>query len=300
MSRDIIRVGACSLAAVPGDVETNLEKIKHWTERAAREKIDLLLFPELSLSGYWTCSELYYEAQPRDGEAVQDLIKFLGSLNEDIAISVGLAESYGGCIYNTQILLNRSGELYYYRKTHWPHAEVGIWSCGDRYPVYNFDGIKLGTAICYDNEFPEVHRIYALDGADLVLSPFAYGHKFSENDPNSQQDSIKRWKDGERPVLRAAAKCNYLWIVSVVGGGHVKDYIAEQNPGKGHEYYFPGVIFFIGPDGKVILESPDDEIKERLMWYDISRITNMELRKGTNNFFKNRRTATYKRICQQP
>ncbi|MFX0098816.1 MAG: carbon-nitrogen hydrolase family protein [Candidatus Hodarchaeota archaeon] len=297
---DIIRVGACSMAAIPGDADTNIEKIKEWTKKAIEEKIHLLLFPELSLSGYWTHTELHYEAQPRDGEAITELIEFLNELERDIAISVGLAEGYGGCIYNTQVLLDNKGERYYYRKTHWPHAEVGTWSCGDRYPIHDFDGVKIGTAICYDNSFPEVHRIYGLKGADLVLSPYAYGHKFDPEKIETVKDSIFRWKDKERMFLRAAAHSNYLWIVSVVGGGHVKDYVAQGGSDKGLEYYFPGVILFIAPDGKVVLESPDDEIKERLMWTDVSRLANMEHRKGTNNYFKNRRTATYGRILEFP
>jgi predicted amidohydrolase len=288
------------MAAVPGNTEENIEKIKGWTKKAVDEGVELLSFPELSLSGYWCSNELYFESQPRDGPAIKELVAYLGKLDTDMAISVGLAEKYGGCIYNTQVLLDRRGERYFYRKSHWPHAEMGTWSCGDRYPVHRFQDFCIGTAICYDNNFPEVHRIYALEGADLLLAPYAYGGKFDPADPATIKKSVFDWKDKERYYLRTAAHSNFLWVVSCVGGGHVKDYHAATGQKGGQEYYFPGVIFFISPDGKVVKESPDDEIAERLMWADISLLANMEQRRGQYNHFKDRRTATYGRITELP
>ncbi|MBN2153285.1 MAG: hypothetical protein JW839_17665 [Candidatus Lokiarchaeota archaeon] len=300
MGGEILRVGACSMAAIPACTEENIEKIKGWTKKAVDEKVELLLFPELSLSGYWCSNELYFESQPRDGPAIKELTSYLDKLDTDMAISVGLAERYGGCIYNTQVLLDRRGERYSYRKTHWPHAEMGTWSCGDRYPVHRFQDFTIGTATCYDNNFPEVHRIYALEGADLVLCPYAYGGRFDPADPATVKRSIFDWKDKERYYLRAAANSNYLWIVSCVGGGHVKDYHAAAGQKGGQDYYFPGVIFFISPDGKVVKESPDDEIAERLMWSDISMLANYEQRRGQYNHFKDRRTITYGRLVELP
>lgn len=300
MARDFLRVGACSMAAIPGNTEENLKKIKDWVNKAQQDKVELLLFPELSLSGYWWNTELYYEAQPRNGPAIQELVKFLDKTKTDMLISVGLAEKYGGTIYNTQILLNRHGERYYYRKTHWPYAEMGTWGCGDKYPVYALENLTVATAICYDNNFPEVHRIFGLEGADLLLCPYAYGEKFDPKDPATVKKAIFNWKDKEKCYLRSAASTNYLWVVSCVGGGHVQDYHAMEVPGKGMEYYFPGVIMFINPDGKVVKESSDDEIAERLLWVDITVLQNMEARRSNYNHFKDRRIGTYGRLTELP
>jgi len=300
MEPDFLRIGTCSLASVPGEIDENLEKIKTWILKAIPEKIDLLLFPELSLSGYWWNTELLYTAQVREGPAIQDLIKFLNEKQTEMVISVGLAELYGGCIYNTQIALSKNGILSAYRKTHWPHAEMGTWGCGDRYHTFQLNGFTIGTAICYDNSFPEVHRIYALMGTDLILSPYAYGGKYDPAKPETVAKVIKDWKTKEKISLQCGAMANYQWIVGVVGGGTVKDYIAEKNPDKGQICYFPGVSLFISPDGKIVKESPDDEIAERLMWADVSRFSNIEARRSNYNFFKDRRTSTYGRICELP
>lgn len=298
---ELLRVGACSMAAIPGDIDTNLENIKNWTLKGADESVEILLFPELSLSGYWTRSELHYEAQKLSGPAINELINFLQDIDSNIRISVGLAESHAGCLYNTQVILDgNQGVIGFYRKTHWPSAEVETWGCGNHYPLNRIKGINVGTAICYDNNFPEVHRTYGLKGADLVLSPYAYGHKFDYDDQKSVELAISKWKDKEKMFLCAAAAANYLWIAAVVGAGHVKDYMADDAPDEGFQSWFPGVILFIAPDGKVVKESSDDQIKEQILYYDISKFTNLEHRKGGNNYFKNRRVSTYKEILELP
>nr|MDO8119205.1 nitrilase-related carbon-nitrogen hydrolase [Candidatus Sigynarchaeota archaeon] len=300
MNPEILRVGAVSFAAIPGDTEQNIKGIKHWSEEAMNAGVDLLLFPELSLSGYWTSNELYFEAQERDGPAIKEIVDWLGKKGTDMVISVGLAERFGGCIYNCQLLLDGTGTRGFYRKTHWPNAEQGTWGCGDKFPVHRVKDFNVGIAICYDNNFPETHRIYGLQGTDLILSPYAYGKKYDPAKPETIKSAISDWKDAEKVMLRCAARANFQWVVACVGGGHVKDYIATQGSTKGKEYFFPGVILFIGPDGKIIQESPDDEIAERLMWTDISLLASMTKRSGEYNHFKDRRPSIYGRITELP
>jgi predicted amidohydrolase len=211
-----------------------------------------------------------------------------------------LAEKHGGCIYNCQILVDREGERYYYRKAHWPPEETPFWSLGNHYPVHRFGNFVIGTTICYDNNFPEIHRIYGLQGPDLVLAPYAYGKKYKLADPESVKASIYDWKNREKMYLRASAAANYHWIVACVGAGHIKDYVAREKPGEGQEYFFPGCILFIDPEGIVVKESSDDMIVEQLLWYDIDMRRNMEVRMTGHNHFKNRRTATYGRLMELP
>ena len=77
MANSKLRVGACSLASTPGDMEANLKKIEQWCSKATDKAVQLLLFPELSLSGYWLSHELFQRAQPRDCPAVRNLSSFL-------------------------------------------------------------------------------------------------------------------------------------------------------------------------------------------------------------------------------
>ncbi len=292
-----MRVGACSLSPVPGDIEENLKFIKKWTIKGADEEVDLLLFPELSLSGYWLNHELYDKAQPRDGPAITNLVEFLANKQLDVAISVGLAEKHGGTIYNTQILLDKDGERYFYRKTHWPPEEYSYWGMGNKYPIHRFKDFTIATTICYDNNFPEIHRIYGLQGSDLVLAPYFYGKQFSPDDMDSITDSIFDWKNREKMYLRASAAANYHWIVACVGAGPVSDKYV-QNGNEGETYYVPGVILFVDPEGNVVKESSDEEVVVQLLWYDIDLAENMRVRKSGHNYFKNRRPDTYGKLVE--
>ncbi|MCX5758298.1 MAG: carbon-nitrogen hydrolase family protein [Candidatus Hydrogenedentes bacterium] len=76
---------------------------------------------------------------------------------------------------NTAFLLDRKGAvLGLYRKKHPAPTEEAILTDpvrpGDPFPVFDFEGIRIGIAICMDIHFPEMFRIYGLKGADLVLA----------------------------------------------------------------------------------------------------------------------------------
>lgn len=79
---------------------------------------------------------------------------------------------------NTGFLLDRSGGLVgLYRKKHPAPSEEAIDTSsinGDPFPVFDFEGVRLGIAICMDIHFPEMFRIYGLKGADLVCVPTMY------------------------------------------------------------------------------------------------------------------------------
>ncbi|MCP4644325.1 MAG: carbon-nitrogen hydrolase family protein [bacterium] len=79
---------------------------------------------------------------------------------------------------NTAFLLDRKGKLVgLYRKKHPAPTEEAIYTvpvAGDPFPVFEFEGVRLGIATCMDIHFPEMFRIYGLKGADLVCVPTMY------------------------------------------------------------------------------------------------------------------------------
>ena len=80
---------------------------------------------------------------------------------------------------NTAFLLDRGGEpIGFYRKKHPAPTEEEILTepvqPGDPFPVFDFEGVRIGIAICMDIHFPEMFRIYGLKGADLVCLPTMY------------------------------------------------------------------------------------------------------------------------------
>jgi nitrilase len=79
---------------------------------------------------------------------------------------------------NTAFVLDRDGSVIgRYRKKHPAPSEESIDTTplnGDPFPVFEFEGVKLGVAICMDIHFPEMFRIYGLKGADLICMSTMY------------------------------------------------------------------------------------------------------------------------------
>jgi len=102
-------------------------------------------------------------------QAVQSGVGVIGSL------SVAVEE---GGHANTAYVLARNGDLLgLYRKKHPAPTEEDIVTTpvtGDPFPVFDYEGVKIGIAICMDIHFPEMFRIYGLKGADLVCLPTMY------------------------------------------------------------------------------------------------------------------------------
>ena len=92
-------------------------------------------------------------------------------------VIAGLIERRDNHIFNTAALFGRDGSLVgKYEKTHVTFYELkhGV-SCGSDYPVFDLDFGKIAINICYDEWFPEVTRLYALKGAEIVFLPVMGG-----------------------------------------------------------------------------------------------------------------------------
>ncbi|QIB35969.1 carbon-nitrogen hydrolase family protein [Ancylobacter pratisalsi] len=154
----------------------NLDLLEAAAARAAAGGADLLLAPEMFLSGYNIGpAEADRLAEPANGPSAQRAA--------DIARRHGLALCYGypergedGVVYNAALLLDRTGaRRLNYRKAHlFAALDREMFAPGDVLTATTvLDGLKLGILICYDVEFPEAVRALALAGVDLVLVPTA-------------------------------------------------------------------------------------------------------------------------------
>lgn len=88
-------------------------------------------------------------------------------------IIFSMFEIDNGCIYNTAVLIDRTGEIAgKYRKTHLPlcEAEAGV-TPGNEYPVFKTDFGTVGMIICWDHWFPETARIIRKNGAEILFVP---------------------------------------------------------------------------------------------------------------------------------
>ena len=163
----------------PGDKEYNLKKIREFVEYAANSDVDLVVFPEMCITGYWhvrnlSKPELELLAEPiPSGASVQRIIDL--SKKHNITIGAGLIESAAEDeLYNAYIVAMPNGQIEFHRKLHCFISEY--MSSGNEYTVFDLpQGVKAGILICYDNNIIENVRITALKGAEILLAPHQTG-----------------------------------------------------------------------------------------------------------------------------
>ncbi len=172
-----------------GDKTANLAKMKTFTRDAAKQGNNIVIFPELALSGY-ECSEdmgaekkscqMHRElAEPIPGPSTEEMAQLAKDL--DVYIIFGLPEQdkkNPTTRYISSVVIAPDGILGAYRKLHlapWPRfTESLCFSPGDEVPVWQTRYGNIGVLICYDFYFfPELARIMALKKATLLINTTA-------------------------------------------------------------------------------------------------------------------------------
>ncbi|MCX7560646.1 carbon-nitrogen hydrolase family protein [Sulfitobacter sp. F26204] len=172
-----MKIACMQIRPLSSDVTGNLERLETFATRAGATGCDILVTPEMYVTGYNIgATEVRRLAQPDDG--------FIADQVSRIATRTGIAILYGypeicaktDAVFNSVQLISASGtRLGGYRKTHlYGAVDAQQFRAGDtRSALLKMNGWKIALAICYDIEFPELARAYARDGADIILTPTA-------------------------------------------------------------------------------------------------------------------------------
>ncbi len=157
------------------DVTAATARLEAVAAEAAAKGAEILIAPEMYLTGYDIgVAAVRAAAEPIDGAMVAAVAEI--ARKNEIAIVAGFPLRDDGRIFNAVAFIDRSGERRsLYRKTHlYGDVDQSQFSAGDRLAdVFDYEGWKIGLAICYDIEFPEVARALTLAGAELLLVPTA-------------------------------------------------------------------------------------------------------------------------------
>lgn len=167
---------------VHNDKSINIENAAKRIEEASKNGAEIICLPEMFNCPY---DNNYFgkfaETYP-DGETIKMLSKEAYKNNVFI-IGGSIPERYQDKLYNTCFIFNQKGEMAgLYRKIHlfdvdlkgMRFYESDTLSPGSDITVIDTGKIKLGIAICYDMRFPELMRIYALKGVQMVVIPAAF------------------------------------------------------------------------------------------------------------------------------
>ncbi|MEM2122648.1 MAG: nitrilase-related carbon-nitrogen hydrolase [Candidatus Bathyarchaeia archaeon] len=173
-----MKIYALQLKCELADKEANLRRIEKWLDLLHKDEPDLILFPELSTTGYnpILIGDKFREmAEPLPGPTTEKLSRKADEYN--VRIILGIAERDGEDTYNSAAIVEPGGRVSKFRKVHLYGYEPRFFSPGQDYPVFDTKIGQLGIMICYDSSFPEVARILTLKGAQLILVPSAWRYQ---------------------------------------------------------------------------------------------------------------------------
>jgi predicted amidohydrolase len=166
-----IRAGFIQFAPILGNQERNILKLTGLFRKA--EDANLYVLPELANSGYnFESKEQAFElAVETSNSKFIDFLSDQARTNNAYIVS-GINEKECRFLYNTAVLVGPEGYIGKYRKIHLFMNEFDIFEKGNLgLPVFDIGFCKIGMLVCFDWMFPEVWRILALKGADIICHP---------------------------------------------------------------------------------------------------------------------------------
>jgi omega-amidase len=225
-----------------GDVEENLQTMAKFVDQICGEQnVDLIVFPELAITGYELGLRFTDVAQRSSGPAVHLLAQRAADYSTHIVFGMVTKERVESILYNAAILVGPDGEfLGEYRKLHLPGEERMAFRAGYRLPVFETGLGQIGLLVGWDLAFPEVARSLVLDGADLLCVCANWWHPPAEE----RAVSVEEW----RTYAQARAAENAVFV------------LASNRIGEEYSYHFFGDSMVVGPRGEVYA-SIDQEIE---------------------------------------
>ena len=218
-----------------GNYEKNLESTKNFIGIAIEKGAQLIVFPEMNLTGYMVNDDICSVSRAVT-EDMLNLFRDIAKISQ-ATIMVGLAEkTQDKNIYASHFVFNPNGSSDVYRKIHISPFEKKYFSAGNQISIFNSHDLIFGVQLCYDAHFPELSQAMALKQADIIFIPHA-------SPRGTSQEKFDSWARH----LRARAFDNGLYIAAL-----------NQTGDNMKGLSFPGICLLIGPDGNVVYKSIDD------------------------------------------
>lgn len=166
-----VKIAAVQTSPILFDKAGNLADMEDKARDAAAEGADLIVFPELSLTGYKYRSraEMAPDAEPVPGPSTAAMAAVAEETKTYIAF--GLVESDGDALYDGVVLVGPEGYVGKYEKITMGHqSEAVLFTRGPAAPpVFDTSIGRIGLASCYDGAFPENARLMGLGGAQIMV-----------------------------------------------------------------------------------------------------------------------------------
>ncbi len=179
-NKTVIRLGLIQWQMRPyKDMDELMQQAEYFIDAVSGYRSDFALFPE-----FFNAPLMAENNHLGEAEAIRELAKHTKeivnrfselSISYNINIITGsMPEIKGKRLYNVGYLCRRDGSIERYEKIHVTPDEAKVWGMqgGNQIKAFDTDCGKIGILICYDSEFPELSRILADEGMDILFVPF--------------------------------------------------------------------------------------------------------------------------------
>jgi predicted amidohydrolase/GNAT superfamily N-acetyltransferase len=161
------------------DLEELMQQAEYFIDAVSGYRSDFALFPEffnaplMAENNHLSEPEAIRELAKHTESIVQKFSEFAITYNINI-ITGSMPEIKDDLLYNAGYLCRRDGSIERYEKLHVTPDEAKVWGMqgGSQLKAFDTDCGKIGILICYDSEFPELSRILADEGMDILFIPF--------------------------------------------------------------------------------------------------------------------------------
>ncbi len=281
MTQRILKAATLQFA-MTSDTDDNVSKGIDMVVEAAKNGAKLILLPELFASPYFCKTQkpeyLALAHSFEDNPILEIFSQLAAKLN--VVLPVSFFERSGQCYFNSLAMIDADGEILdVYRKSHIPdgpgYQEKFYFTPGDTgFKVWETAVGRIGTAICWDQWFPEAARIMTLMGAEVLCYPTAIG--------SEPQDSSIDSKDHWQTAMQGHSASNIMPLV-------VSNRIGKEcDEGVCIDFY--GSSFMTDHRGQKITESSRDAETIQYAEWDLDAV---EKARHSWGLFRDRRPELY-------
>jgi predicted amidohydrolase len=267
-----VKIGYLQLKPQFGRIKDNVKAAKSILGRITDATIVL---PELFNTGYLfrNIDEIKELAESTiSGHTVTEMKKV--AKKQRLNLVFGMAEKKNRKFYNTAVFINSAGKVQTYQKAHLFDREKLFFQGGNKvFRAYPVEEAKIGVMICFDWIFPEVSRVLALQGAQVICHP---------------SNLILPWC---QEAMRTRAIENRVFTVTA-------NRIGTEKRGGGVSLTFTGKSQIVSPSGDILASS--GERSESLKVIEIDPAEALDKKCTPNNdLFEDRKAALYKAIVRK-
>ena len=233
MEKGILKVATCQLA-VSANIEANAVQIRKQMQQAADKNADVVHSSECALSGYAGVDFDTFEGYDWDllKEKTLEIIDLAGQLKIWVALGSSHRLTEPHKPHNSLYLISPEGKLVdRYDKRFCTGLDMANYTQGNRFVVFDINGVRCSLLICFDLRFPELYRALYKQGVKCVFQSFY----------NARQQGPSVHTDIMRQTMQANAADNGFWVSMANSCG----------------WFCPYPSCFIQPDGRIVEQLTD-------------------------------------------